>query len=179
MTLLVPSTMLSYINADLGPDPSYAWITVSWSLGAAVLASIAGRLADIFGRRYFMLFGSALSFIGTIIGATGQSINQMIVSGVIFGVAAGFQEMGFSCIMEFVPNKYRLTFMGKLRNILLDPNFSSNTTSRLIRYECYHLPHVPVDIIRLYCPHPNRLERRVLVHDCVARLCWNFPLRLL
>lgn len=50
LTLLIPSTTLSYINADLGPDPSYTWITVSWQLGAAIVVSIGGRLADIFGR---------------------------------------------------------------------------------------------------------------------------------
>ncbi|KAF2093872.1 TRI12-domain-containing protein [Rhizodiscina lignyota] len=38
MTLLVPASMLSFINADLGPDPSYTWISVSWSLCAAVVS---------------------------------------------------------------------------------------------------------------------------------------------
>lgn len=50
LTLLIPSTTLSYINADLGPDPSYTWITVSWQLGASIIVSVGGRLADIFGR---------------------------------------------------------------------------------------------------------------------------------
>lgn len=69
-TLLIPGSLLSYINADLGPDPSYTWISVSWSLCAAVMVSVAGRLGDIFGRRYFMLCGSAIAFIGTISGLT-------------------------------------------------------------------------------------------------------------
>jgi MFS family permease len=67
-TLLIPGSLLSYINADLGPDPAYTWISVSWSLCAAVMVSVAGRLGDIFGRRYFMLCGSAIAFIGTISG---------------------------------------------------------------------------------------------------------------
>ncbi|KAF2805891.1 uncharacterized protein BDZ99DRAFT_524135 [Mytilinidion resinicola] len=29
LTLLIPSTILPYINADLGPDPNYPWITIS------------------------------------------------------------------------------------------------------------------------------------------------------
>lgn len=78
LTLLIPSTTLSYINAELGPDPNYTWITVSWTLCASVIISVGGRLSDIFGRRYFLLFGASISFIGTIVGATGQSINQMI-----------------------------------------------------------------------------------------------------
>lgn len=31
-TLLVPPAILSYINADLGPDPRFTWITISVSL---------------------------------------------------------------------------------------------------------------------------------------------------
>jgi MFS family permease len=114
MTLLIPSVAISYIRADLGPtSTSYPWINITWSLGAAILVSVGGRLSDIFGRRYFMLCGAIISFVGTIVGATGQSITQMIVSGVLFGVGSGFQEMGFACIMEFIPNKYRLSALGK------------------------------------------------------------------
>jgi MFS family permease len=112
MTLLIPANAVSHINAELGPSPSYPWINVTWSLGAAILVSVSGRLSDIFGRRYFMLCGSFISFIGTIVGATGRNIPQMIVSGVLFGIGSGIQEMGFACLMEFIPNKYRLTALG-------------------------------------------------------------------
>jgi MFS family permease len=113
MTLLIPAVAAPTINADLGPDPDYVWINIVWGLCAAILVSIGGRLSDIFGRRYFMLTGAAIGFVGTIVGATGQSIPQMIASGVLFGIGSGFQEMGFACIMEFIPNKYRLTSLGE------------------------------------------------------------------
>jgi len=60
-----------------------------------------------------MLLGATISFIGTIVGATGKSINQMIASGVIFGIGSGFQEMSYACIQEIVPNKWRLYAIGK------------------------------------------------------------------
>ena len=58
------------------------------------------------------MFGAGAGVVGSIIGATGKSINQMIVSGVIFGVGGGFQEMCFACALELVPNKYRFRTMG-------------------------------------------------------------------
>ncbi|OAA65684.1 Fungal trichothecene efflux pump [Niveomyces insectorum RCEF 264] len=119
MTLLIPSSCLAYINADLGPDPNYTWITVSWQLGAAVVVSVGGRLSDIFGRRYFMLTGSLLGIVGCVIGATGKSINQMIGSGVVFGIASGFQEMSYACIQEILPNKYRMIGVGIFDSTLL------------------------------------------------------------
>ena len=112
---------MSYIDAELGPDPNSVWINVTWSLGAAVLVSVGGRLSDIFGRRYFMLCGALISFIGTIVGALGQSIGQMIASGVLFGIGSGVQEMGYACIMEFIPNKHRLTALGMLKANVTDP----------------------------------------------------------
>lgn len=59
-----------------------------------------------------MICGACISFVGTIVGATGQSINQMIASGVLFGLGSGFQEMGYACCQEIVPNKYRMWAIG-------------------------------------------------------------------
>ena len=76
-TLLMPSTILSYIVADLGPDPSYTWIVVSWNVCAAVLVTVGGRLSDIFGRRWFLISASVIALCGAVVGATGKSVNQM------------------------------------------------------------------------------------------------------
>lgn len=113
MTLLIPASVLSYINEDLGPSNSYTWIANTWPLCAAVMTSVSGRLSDIFGRRYFLLAGSLIGFLGTIVGATGQSINQMIVSGVMFGIASGIQETFYAGIMELVPNNKRTFIAGE------------------------------------------------------------------
>jgi len=85
-TLLIPPAILTFINADLGPDPRYTWITISWNLGGAMFVTVGGRLSDIFGRRYFFIAGAVLLIIGSIVSATGQSIGQMIAGGAIFGV---------------------------------------------------------------------------------------------
>lgn len=90
--------MLSAINADLGPDPRYTWITISWNLGGAIIVTIAGRLSDLFGRRYFFLGGAVVLLIGSIVAATGKSINQMIASGVVFGIGSGVLEMSYGAI---------------------------------------------------------------------------------
>src|ERR1700753_631196 len=98
LTLLIPPAILSFIKADLGPDPRYTWITVAWNLGGAIFVTVGGRLSDIFGRRYFFLSGSVMLIIGSIVSATGQSINQMIAGGAIFGAGSGFLEMSFGAV---------------------------------------------------------------------------------
>ncbi|KAF1980237.1 MFS general substrate transporter [Bimuria novae-zelandiae CBS 107.79] len=111
-TLIMPAAILAYINADLGPDPKYPWITVCWNLGAAIIVTVGGHLTDIFGRRWFLLTGAVSAAIGALVGATGQSISQMIVSGVLFGFGGGFQEMCFACAQELVPNRFRFYTLG-------------------------------------------------------------------
>lgn len=113
MSLLIPSTTLSYINAELGPSPNYPWITIVWQLGGSIIVSVSGRLSDIFGRRYFMITGACISIVGCLVGANGQSINMMIASGTLFGIGSGFQEMAYACIQEMLPNKHRMVGVGK------------------------------------------------------------------
>lgn len=126
MTLLIPGTILPYIVAELGPDdPNYPWITVVWQLGASIVVSIGGRLSDIFGRRYFMITGALISIVGALVGANGTSINMMIVSGTLFGIGSGFQEMAYACIQEMVPNKHRLVAVGM-------PPFPQSVVQRLL-----------------------------------------------
>ncbi|KAF5511964.1 Trichothecene efflux pump TRI12 [Colletotrichum aenigma] len=129
MTMLIPSTTLPYINADLGPSPNSTWITVTWTLGASILVSVGGRLSDIFGRRYFMMTGAAVSIVGTLVGATARSINQMIVSGALFGIGSGFQELCYACVQECVPNRHRVKAVGGL-----DVSLALAFTSPLVSY---------------------------------------------
>lgn len=104
-TLLIPPSILTFINADLGPDPRYTWITISWNLGGAIFVTTGGRLSDIFGRRCFFIAGACLLIVGSIVSATGQSINQMIAGGAVFGAGSGFLEMSFGAVqVRFLEN---------------------------------------------------------------------------
>ena len=83
--------------------------------------TVGGRLTDIFGRRYFMLTGAAFGAVGALVGATGQSIPQMIGSGILMGIGGGFQEIVFACVQEIVPNSYRLFILGRYSPSLKSP----------------------------------------------------------
>ena len=111
-------------------------LAYSWNLVAAVVVTVSGRFADIFGRRWFLISGAAISTVGAIVGATSQSINQSIASGVLFGLGGGMQEMVFSCIQEMVPNNKRLLTIGIFEFGYLPSMFSAIISYSFIAYGC-------------------------------------------
>lgn len=94
--------ILGEINNDLGPSPNITWVALSYLLCQSVFFLIVGRFSDIFGRRWFFIIGSVLGLIGSILGATAQSVNQLIGAEVLIGIASGFQTSFFWIVAEIV-----------------------------------------------------------------------------
>ena len=70
--------ILTVINADIGPDSRYVWISLVYNAVLAVFLSPVGRLSDIFGRRYFFVGGAVVAVIGSIVCATAKSIPVLV-----------------------------------------------------------------------------------------------------
>lgn len=68
---------------------------------------LAGRLSDIFGRRWFFIIGSCIGLVGSIVGGTSTSLEQLIAGETLIGIAAGFQCSFFWVVAEIVPMKRR------------------------------------------------------------------------
>ncbi|KAL1889584.1 hypothetical protein Sste5346_008833 [Sporothrix stenoceras] len=104
---VVPASIISVINADIGPNPAYTWISLVWVLTVAVTYSILGRLSDIMGRRWFFLGGNILGLVGNIVVGTAHSIPVAIGGTTLIGIA-GAVQLSFPLILgELVPNKHR------------------------------------------------------------------------
>jgi MFS family permease len=99
--------LLIYINQDIGPSPNLTWIPISYLLCQSVVFLVVGGLSDIFGRRWFFVIGSIFGLVGSIVGATAQSLNALIGAEVLIGISAGFNISFFWVIGELVPMKWR------------------------------------------------------------------------
>lgn len=102
--------LLGIINSDIGPDPSYIWISLVYTLTLAIGQTLVGRLSDIFGRRWFFISGNILALIGCIICAVATNINMVIGGTTLIGLAASTQLSFTFVVGELVPMEYR--FMG-------------------------------------------------------------------
>ncbi|TVY82674.1 Trichothecene efflux pump TRI12, partial [Lachnellula suecica] len=104
---ILVTPILVQLSGKLGGETISFWVPSGWAAAAAVGFSIAGRISDIFGRRYVILVGQALSVIGGIVGGTSKTMNQLIAGEVILGASIGTISVAYAGISEILPNKYR------------------------------------------------------------------------
>lgn len=104
---VLPANTLSVIDADIGPDPNYLLVSTAFTLTAGVGLTLVGRLGDIFGRRYFLIGGQTLGFIGALICATAKNIPTVIGGTVLVGLAGAVQLTFTFVVSELVANKDR------------------------------------------------------------------------
>ncbi|OAL34181.1 hypothetical protein AYO20_06636 [Fonsecaea nubica] len=104
---VLASNSLATMNEELGPSDSYLWIPLAYTLTLATGYLLFGRLSDIFGRRWFVIYSTALVLVGSIVACTAQSISALIVSNVFIGLG-GAAQFSYGCILpELVPCKAR------------------------------------------------------------------------
>lgn len=108
----IVAPVLVDINNDIGPDPNYAWLALTYNLTLAIGLLVTGRLSDIFGRRYFFIGGALLAVVGSIVGATANTIPVLIGSETLLGVASATQLSFSFALAELVPMKHRFIAMG-------------------------------------------------------------------
>lgn len=99
--------ILVQLGEEIGGASLSFWIPSGWGAAAAVGFTIAGRLSDIFGRRYVILFGQLLTVIGGAIAGTANSMNQLIAGEVVLGASIGTVSVAYAGLSEILPNKYR------------------------------------------------------------------------
>ena len=101
------------IVADLGGFDRYAWAATAYLVASTVAIPIAGRLADIFGRRLFFILGLAIFMIGSIPAGLSPSMNQLIASRAIMGVGGGIlMANSFAAAADLFPAGERGRYIG-------------------------------------------------------------------
>ncbi|KAK5061528.1 hypothetical protein LTR84_008072 [Exophiala bonariae] len=104
---ILATPILVQLSEKLGGENITFWIPSGWGAAAAVGFSIAGRLSDVFGRRYVILVGQLLTIVGGAIACSAQSMNQLIAGEVILGGSIGTVSVAYAGISEILPNKWR------------------------------------------------------------------------
>lgn len=125
------------ILTDVGPAENAIWISLAFTLAEAVCLLVAGRLSDIFGRRWFVVGACFFCCLGNIICATAKDVNT-IIAGMIFCGIGGGVLVSFPMIISeckglchclrcvlmcclVVPNKHRGIWIGSIYSTSIGP----------------------------------------------------------
>jgi EmrB/QacA subfamily drug resistance transporter len=89
MDTTIINTTMPIIATELGGFELFAWTFAGYMILETVLAPIAGRLSDLFGRKRVFACGIVLFLIGSILCGFSQSMLQLVIFRAIQGMGAG------------------------------------------------------------------------------------------
>ena len=85
----IVGTAMPRIIAQLHGLDRYSWVVTAYILASMTMIPIVGKLSDQFGRKWFLLCGTLLFLLGSILAGASQSMNQLILFRGLQGLGAG------------------------------------------------------------------------------------------
>ena len=76
----VVSTALPKIVASLQGFDRYTWAVTAYVLASTTMIPIVGKLSDQFGRKWFLVVGTAIFLLGSVLAGASQTMNQSLAS---------------------------------------------------------------------------------------------------
>ena len=95
MAIAVRKLLCVLISSILGPTDYYNWMISASTITTSISLPLSGGLSDIFGRRYFVIFGCVIGIIASIVAIVAKDVPTIIASSVIAGLGAGSQQLAY------------------------------------------------------------------------------------
>lgn len=92
LEMTVVATAMPTVVSDLGGIHSYAWVFTAYMLASTITVPIFGKLADLYGRKPIILFGSGLFLVGSIASGFSSSMHMLIAFRTLQGLGAGAMQ---------------------------------------------------------------------------------------
>jgi EmrB/QacA subfamily drug resistance transporter len=85
----IVGTAMPRIIAELHGLDRYTWVVTAYVLASMTMIPIVGKLSDQFGRKWFLLGGTAIFLLGSLLAGASQTMNQLILFRALQGLGAG------------------------------------------------------------------------------------------
>jgi EmrB/QacA subfamily drug resistance transporter len=108
----IVGTAMPRIIARLHGLDRYSWVVTAYILASMTMIPIVGKLSDQFGRKWFLLCGTLLFLLGSILAGASQSMDQLIVFRGLQGLGAGIgMALVATVIGDLFPPEERAKWM--------------------------------------------------------------------
>lgn len=114
----VVGTAMPRIIGDLGGLSIMAWVTTAYMLTSTTVVPIAGKLADLFGRRIIYVIGITIFMIGSALCGTSSNMTELIVYRALQGIGGGIMmPMSMTIVGDVFPPEERGKWQGLMGGI--------------------------------------------------------------
>ncbi|HLJ34177.1 MAG TPA: MDR family MFS transporter [Ktedonobacteraceae bacterium] len=105
----VVGTALPKIIGTLQGFDRYTWAVTAYTLASTTMIPVVGKLSDQFGRKWFLLVGTAIFLIGSALSGASQTMNEFIAFRALQGFGAGVGiALGFVVVADIFPPAERV-----------------------------------------------------------------------
>ncbi len=95
----IVSTAMPRIASSLHGFDRYAWVITAYLLASTMMIPLVGKLSDQFGRKGFLILGTALFLLGSLLAGASQTMDQLILFRALQGLGAG---IGISLVVTVI-----------------------------------------------------------------------------
>jgi MFS family permease len=121
---IVPSLSAcgAVVATQLGDSTKAAWYVSLYTITVTIAFMVCGANSDLFGRRWFIVGGNAILFVGFIVGGTAKNNTSMLVAMSLIGFVRHprLVRLRFADYKCRVPVMRRSVYMGDLEHIFND-----------------------------------------------------------
>ena len=111
----IVSPAMPVIVADLGGIEHYSWVATATLLVSAVTIPIAGKLADVNGRRAFFVSGLVIFMVASVLAGTAQVFWWLVGARAVQGLGMGtIIPLSQTIIGDIISSRERGRYMGYL-----------------------------------------------------------------
>ncbi len=109
----VVGTAMPRIIASLHGLDRYSWVVTAYILASMTMVPVVGKLSDQFGRKWFLLAGTLLFLLGSILAGASATMNQLILFRAVQGLGSGIGMALVATVMaDLFPPDQRAKWSG-------------------------------------------------------------------
>ncbi|MFD3581046.1 MFS transporter [Streptomyces sp. NPDC058683] len=150
----IVSTALPTIITELGGSGHMAWVVTAYMLAEAISTVLAGKLGDLFGRKWVFQISAIVFLAGSILAGASTSMTMLIVARAIQGIGGGgLMVTATALIADVIPLRQRGKYQGALGAVfgvstVLGPTLGGFFTDNGSWRWCFYV-NVPIGIVVL------------------------------
>ncbi|KAF1985674.1 MFS general substrate transporter [Aulographum hederae CBS 113979] len=95
------------VATDFGDASKGVWYVAAWIVSITIAFMLAGANTDLLGRRWFLVGGNLICFVGQLIIGLAKNNTTTIAGMAITGFGAALCQMAAFALPELLPNKWR------------------------------------------------------------------------